>query len=179
MGLFGAQLQRIADLMVPEPTPDPVAKGWSDEFLLLGTYVSPNGDGSITPVAVTGTVFLASKTVHVPTRMRTLLIGIPVAITFAAAQQITAQLISGRQQYAGGSGGVTQMPNVATETDTVGAAANVLAAGTNTGVHWIWLTPFNEIPQLQAPLEWVGVQINMPVGPTAGSIYAAFVAEPF
>lgn len=181
MGLTGVHRLRIADQELPEAQPDPMAaKGWSPEILVIGSYqqTAPR-DGTITPVAVTGTVVIASKTVQVPSRMRTLLIGIPTAITFAAAQQITAQIISGRSQFAGNSGAGPFVPDTATETDVVGAAFNVGGAGTSLGPRWFWITPFNEIPQLQAPLEWIGVQITMPVGPTAGSIYAAFVAYPF
>jgi hypothetical protein len=179
MGVLGNPAARIADLTLPANSPDgAVPRGYQDEQLALGSYVSPGGDGSITPVAVTGTVFQTTNTIAVPSTKRSILIGIPTAITFAVAQQITATLIAGRRFRAAVAGAAEQMPDAATETDKVGAPFNVGASATSTGPRWFWITP-QEIPQLQWPLEWVGVELSLPVGPTGGTIYVAFVAFPF
>lgn len=186
MGLLGHRLSRLADVEVapslPDAGPGPVgavSRGWQHEFLALGSYQqAPSAtDGTVTAVGVTGTVFQTTNTIHVPGRIRTVLIGIPTSITFAAAQQITATLISGRQQRTAVAGAAEQMPDAATETDKVGAAFNVGTSSAATGQRWFWITP-QEIPQLQWPLGWVGLEINMPVGPTAGALYVAFYVGP-
>jgi hypothetical protein len=175
MGANGNPYRQLAHSGTWDYQPDAsniTVRGWLSEALVIGNYTG-GGTGTVTPFTPT-VQFLDSATIALPSRIKTILIVVTTAFTLAA--QAKVQLTSSRKAAAQAVGATTSYPDIPNEGGTVGAAAN-WGAATNPVAGAYWITP-SEIPQLQWPMEYCGVEINFGAAPAAGALYCAFVVAP-
>jgi hypothetical protein len=182
MGANGNPPSRLGDVHAWTYEPDAsnvTNRGWLSEALIVGSYATV-GDGTVTPFSPT-LQFLDSKTLALPSRVKSLLI--VVTTVFVVAGQASVRLASSRKAAAQAVGAASSYPDkggLMGPSTNFGPAANLPA-----GVYWI--TPSTVggstpaatgLPDLQWAGEYMGVEINFGAAPASGALYVAFVTYP-
>lgn len=174
---------RLADQLIPSPYPDtdPAGSGQGfNEISLMG------GDGpqGFTALSVATFAITDTATIYIPTRVKSIYIQTFNSIAWVGAGQSVVRLYSGRTRQATVRQHATASQlNVGHPADEgyAGAApaayqANFGASGTGLPNQGWWFTAA-DIPALQWPLAYVGVEIAFFAAPTVGSVAVAIYGQ--
>lgn len=163
----------------PDPDPNGVGQGLN-EFALLGG----GGPQGFAGVAVAGFIITDTPTTFMSTRIKSIYVQTFGGITWVGAGQSVIRVYSGRTQSAS-----VRQHATASQLNTGGHAdegyagtavtayqANFGASGTTLPNQGWWFTP-QDIPALQWPLGYIGVEIAFFAAPSVGSIAVAIYGQ--
>lgn len=163
------------------PDPDPAGIGQGlNEFALAGG----GGPQGFTGASVIGNIFWTSPSIYMPTRIKAIYVQTFGTITWIGSGVTLLNIYAGRTQQTNIRSGATSQVNTGSTAGVEGYAgaattayqSNFGAAGLTLANKGWWFTP-QDIPALQWPLGYVGVEIQFFAAPSAGSIAVAVYGQ--